>query len=351
MKLFLLLLTFFTFTLQAQGHRIYNESSIIWFSDQVKDKFKNPYIEFGKKFHKNFPSCQFFIIQPDKKYKLIGKQGTRLYIPANSFADRNNQPVQKEVRLCIKEIIYPLSFLFNGIGLYYQDKDKIQLLESAGMFFIDAHSQGKKVFLQRKKTVEIQFPNIQRGNFSLYRLDKQNQWQLTDKKIRQIDPQIENEWSEEGLVGVRIVAIGKTGWYNFDKPNPKFACLKGRLKTSGKDLNHKFIIMAIGMDHKFVNYTFTNPKSFYSIDVLKDKYYKIIAIDRNGNVGVSDTFRATSRDGFSANKESKTNYKQKVNDLEIKKIQEEILSSPNQFRRYLGIYRNYYQVSYPPDPR
>ncbi|MEM7182415.1 MAG: hypothetical protein AAF518_15985 [Spirochaetota bacterium] len=348
-KFDLFLLTLLSLPILAESGKIYTESSILWFSEkkQAENSF-NRYINIPTPFQKYQATCQYFQIDPQKNNVVTGKAGVRLVIEKNSFMDSKGRKVKSSVTICLREMIDPLALAFSGIGLYYHKNGKVHLFESAGMFYISATSKQERVYLAKQRKIEVQFPRFYyTQNFSLYRMDGNRNWQANQEKVRAVQAENEEFSDGEGSIGVWIAPIGKMGMYNFDKPQPEFACLQGKVKLPNKNRGKHIIILVLGIDHKFINYSSLEQDSSFQIDALRQRYYKIVVLDEKGNVGVSETFRSSNKTGFSRLPEGNTNFKQKIQEIAMKALDKNVLEDPQKFRRYLGIYKDYYQINYP----
>jgi len=81
------------------------------------------------------------------------KSGVTVHVPANVFVDENNKPVGN-VDIEVLEAISPSDFLFNGL----QTTSNGEILQSGGMFFINAQSNGKPVSLKSEESLIVQVP-------------------------------------------------------------------------------------------------------------------------------------------------------------------------------------------------
>ncbi len=99
-------------------------------------------------------SSSFFKIS-NKSDTIINSQfGTIIYISKESFTYENGA-LPTSIKLELKEIFKPHEFVLNGLSTVTKD----ELLESAGMLFIDAvDSVGKQLMISNKGLIEVEFP-------------------------------------------------------------------------------------------------------------------------------------------------------------------------------------------------
>jgi hypothetical protein len=94
---------------------------------------------------------QKFIIQQHSDTTLVCKNGTKIYIPKNCF---NISKETKEVVINIQEYTNKEQFIKGNLTTKTTDGN---ILESGGMIYIEALSNGKKISLQKGKNIEIEF--------------------------------------------------------------------------------------------------------------------------------------------------------------------------------------------------
>ncbi|MFI5148177.1 MAG: c-type cytochrome [Bacteroidia bacterium] len=102
---------------------------------------------------KNLPST-VFNLNGSKDTVIESKNGIILAIPAGTFVDEDNQPVNGPVRLDLKEALDPASILKGGLSTKSGD----QQLETGGMFNINAHSGDKQLKIAIGKSITAQVP-------------------------------------------------------------------------------------------------------------------------------------------------------------------------------------------------
>lgn len=309
-----------------------------------------------------------FEIDPKIKNLVTGQKGIRLNIPENAFVYSNNKIVSGKVKIRLIEVIDIFDFITTGVGLVYFDKiGRENLFESGGMFKVEAIQGTKKLFLAKGKEIEVMLPDLfPSTKFQMFSMDKDGKWILKDKNpLRMAKENItDNESyvaqnSEEGAgtpaadmeyeinqIGVIVTSIDGLGWINADYPHPKFSCLKGEIQFVKKMPAKVVNVLAFGMDHRSIISNWTATKKF-EINVLKDKKIKILAIDNRGNVGVSEIINTPKESGHSKNPESPKNFKLKIKDIVLQKVNHSLFTDQEKFKEYLGISDEHYMIRYP----
>ncbi|MBO9203717.1 MULTISPECIES: hypothetical protein [Niastella] len=97
---------------------------------------------------------QVFVINAGNDTIVETKGGLVIQVPANGFLDENKQPVTGKMELIIKEAMDAASIMRAGLSSTFG----IQLLESAGMFFVDARKDGKIISINPATGLYIERP-------------------------------------------------------------------------------------------------------------------------------------------------------------------------------------------------
>lgn len=102
------------------------------------------------------PKSQFFEFDASSDFTITGKKGTHLYIPRNSFIDKNGQTVTGKVKIELIEVVTVGDFVKANL----QTLSNGSLLQSEGMLFIDAKSNGQTVALAKGKKIQVELPKV-----------------------------------------------------------------------------------------------------------------------------------------------------------------------------------------------
>lgn len=100
------------------------------------------------------PTLEKFEIKGTEETILKGKKGTSIYIPANTFQFEDGTTPTQAVTIEIKECYSLTDMIFEDL----QTTSKEQILETNGMVYLNAESDGKKLSVKDGKAVVIGFP-------------------------------------------------------------------------------------------------------------------------------------------------------------------------------------------------
>jgi hypothetical protein len=105
---------------------------------------------------------QQFKVNPNKPIQIKGKNGLQLSLPANAFVDENNMPIKaQEISIQIEELFGPREAFTHQLSTISDGK----LLESGGMFSVEATLKGKPLKLKEEASMEVKLPskNLKEG--------------------------------------------------------------------------------------------------------------------------------------------------------------------------------------------
>ncbi|MBL4594105.1 MAG: hypothetical protein JKX68_09860, partial [Flavobacteriales bacterium] len=134
-------------------------SAFLWYSDSNKAN-ANSLPEFNEKGEKvwadadKYLESQKFTINTSKDTVIETEEGIVMYIPAGSFLDDNGNEVTGEVEYEVKEALNTAQILQGGLS----SKSGERLLESAGMFYVNARKDGKTVQINPAKGIYTEVP-------------------------------------------------------------------------------------------------------------------------------------------------------------------------------------------------
>lgn len=89
----------------------------------------------------NLIPSQEFTIDGNQDTVITGKQGLLLVIPQGSFINEKGQTVSGKIQIELKEALDPATIMLSGLSTFSGDR----LLETGGMFYIQAYQNGKKL--------------------------------------------------------------------------------------------------------------------------------------------------------------------------------------------------------------
>ncbi len=99
---------------------------------------------------------QVYTIENLQDTVLITNNGMHVVIPANAFEDESENPVTSNIDFQIKEAFETYDIIKSGLTTLSNG----ELLETGGMFFLEAFSQGEKLKLRKGKEIFLDIPNI-----------------------------------------------------------------------------------------------------------------------------------------------------------------------------------------------
>jgi hypothetical protein len=110
------------------------------------------------------PEKTSYRFNPEEKQTLKISTGTVINIPAHAFVDQSGKIVKSQVTIHYEEYHSPAEIILSGIRMTYFDGNEIQNFESAGMFQINAESEGQQLDLAQGKTIEVNMASTRDDN-------------------------------------------------------------------------------------------------------------------------------------------------------------------------------------------
>jgi hypothetical protein len=129
---------------------------------------------------------QTFTINPKQDNTIKGRNGTSITIPKGTLVNKNGKPIDANaVQITLKEFLKPQDAAFNQLSTISNGK----LLESGGMFTVEATANGEPVNVKKGQTMQVQMPTINmRNNMQLFTAVKNAQgiseWKPTNVPFR-----------------------------------------------------------------------------------------------------------------------------------------------------------------------
>lgn len=120
---------------------------------------------------------QFFEIDPSKATRIIGKNGTSIWIEANSFVLADGSLPGENIKIQLKETYNEADMILSGLMTTSGD----QLLETGGMVSIEAIANGEKLNLQQGQELIVGMPTeMQQEGMELFMGVTNSNGTLTD---------------------------------------------------------------------------------------------------------------------------------------------------------------------------
>ncbi|MCA6365383.1 MAG: hypothetical protein IM638_20295 [Bacteroidetes bacterium] len=133
-------------------------------------------------------ASNFYTFNAEKGARVSYPSGTKIYIPANAFVDKQGRTVTGEVTISYREFRDAADIIASGIPMKYDSAGQTSDFESAGMFELVAAAQGSEVNVAPGKNIQMQFAVTQpESSYNFYRLDEQKGWTFEGKPGPVID--------------------------------------------------------------------------------------------------------------------------------------------------------------------
>ncbi len=126
---------------------------------------------------------QTFEFNPENDTMIVGRLGTKIFIPANSLVFDNGEQTTSKVTLRLKEVYTISDMILNGLSTTSNG----DLLETSGMINLEAFSNDRTLNLKSDSPVKIQFRNVTSAPFMRTYLGQVDStgvnWQLDAKNV------------------------------------------------------------------------------------------------------------------------------------------------------------------------
>jgi len=113
-----------------------------------------------------------FVIETKKEQKLKAESGTEIIVPADAFVDKSGKDIKGKVTLKYKEIKTPSDMIIENVDMTYDSAGVVYQFQTAGMFDLRAFSNGEEAFLKQGKNIKVSYVSEKKGNYNLYRYNK-----------------------------------------------------------------------------------------------------------------------------------------------------------------------------------
>lgn len=98
------------------------------------------------------------VIQPDREQQVTAAGGTVLIVPPNSFVFEDGTAPAGPVQVTLREALQPSDWILNGLTTTSGD----QILQSGGMFYVEARANGKPLELASGARLTVALPTAGR---------------------------------------------------------------------------------------------------------------------------------------------------------------------------------------------
>ena len=124
-----------------------------------------------------------YLVDANKDTTIKTKSGSQIKISANSFVDKNGNPVNGKVEIKYREFHDVIDIFMSGIPMTYDSAGIEYHFESAGMFEIHGFQEHEEVIISDASPVNILLASKWEGErFNIYKLDdKTGVWSYIEK--------------------------------------------------------------------------------------------------------------------------------------------------------------------------
>lgn len=120
---------------------------------------------------------EIFKINNKKAHDIKTKNGSIIHIPANTFIDKDGNEVNKDIEIYYRDFYNPFDIYLAGIPMDYDSAGINYSFMSAGMFQIDAQSNGNQLYMKEGKAIDISLVSEKEEVYNFYEYDTiSNQW-------------------------------------------------------------------------------------------------------------------------------------------------------------------------------
>jgi len=121
------------------------------------------------------PGAKLYTVSADKGDTIFTPRGSTILFEANSFVDKNGNPIKGKVDLEWQEFHTLGEIITSGIPMKYDSSGVAYDLESGGMFTINAKHKGQEVQMAPGKSAEVNLASLQDTPcYNFYKLDEKS---------------------------------------------------------------------------------------------------------------------------------------------------------------------------------
>lgn len=202
-----------------------------------------------------------------------------IVIPAGSFSTRRNVEVKANV------LTKHVDFLFAGIPTQIDGKNPI-LFESVGMFqILFRDDEGRSI--RPVKDVSVGMNSLENPERARVYSLQSGTWQETAKSQMQQGVAEAASGVDGQYLPFIYTNIPWEGWWNFDKPNKEFTCVKGEIAMSS---GAEYKASSVGVDYFGMNSVAVQKNGRFRLNVVKNRKVKVFIAEDSDNKSDSRSF-------------------------------------------------------------
>ena len=139
------------------------------------------------------PKYNEFMVDASLGGEFTLPSGTVISVPPGSLVDETGKIISGKANLKYREMHDAASIFLSGIPMSYEKSGMKNHFTTAGMFDIKATKEGKELFINPDKKINVKMASFEPGNdFNFWWLDEKNQsWEFIDRKDAEINPKKE----------------------------------------------------------------------------------------------------------------------------------------------------------------
>ncbi len=122
----------------------------------IEERIAIPHTKSEKLFNELRPESQKFRIDAGSDNIITGKNGTQVFVPKNCFVNADGELVAGKVDIEVIEVLSLTDFIKTNL----QTVSNGRPLQSEGMLYIDAKSNGQQITLAKDKKLQIELTNM-----------------------------------------------------------------------------------------------------------------------------------------------------------------------------------------------
>ena len=122
-----------------------------------------------------------FVFNSKEAYALHTREGSTVYIDANSFERKDGEEIKGDVEVSFKEYHNAMDVIKSRIKMTYDSAGVKYHLQSAGMFEIAGENAGNAIRLKEGKEMRVDLlTNTNGGKFNFYKFEN-DKWKFLHK--------------------------------------------------------------------------------------------------------------------------------------------------------------------------
>jgi hypothetical protein len=207
----------------------------------IENRMAIPGMKFQKLINELRPESQYFQINAVSDTILVGKNGTQVFIPENSFINEKGDVVTGMVGIELIEILTVADIVRTNL----QTISSGRTLQSEGMLYIDAKANGQAVTMAKDKKLQIELPNMNQTGMpsdikifsGSYDTTGRINWTESGKPENRLIPLPLDLFDYKKCISYGFIRIQKNRGYQISNSD----CIEDSITFNKKSLENTFI--------------------------------------------------------------------------------------------------------------